>query len=650
MARYPAVGSELVEDDHGNPIAATIYVYDLTGALVTLTADGGGAKANPIIVGSDGLFYFNATDGVYLLEVHAGGKVKTVIVPVGIGAEAFKGDPGSPSEGFSTRAALAAALNSATSLDDFYLSEAGREGKFIYSSANLSAKVTSDPLQGMYIAKASDPTGASGAAVRVWTPGEYIASWWGVKADAAWNGTIYTGTGDTAAIQAGWNYVGAQGGGRIIYAPRPHLIDGPLLETSASNAQLILPKVLAPGIEMKLVLDCPFPAPVGQSAVGAIFCSNLTAGTGAVIGVCTSNASGVSNLDVDLSAITVRIPQNTTISGIDLSYVHSSKPGRVDVPNAFTGSGLTFHFTVAEPTHNTNYGIKGPLNGICDRMDLSAAVVVGCYWGIRISELTVAGGGAGAQVAACKTAYIAAAGSHSSCLGYTLVTSCQNTLFVDGECEINDSHFEEEHNDPAAAGPSWLPAAGAGGRIDFDDAGNHLRGKGNTWQMLEGATFPFVVNGAQNFEIKRVRREAAPVIGALFSTIIPLTNASSFFEILGQFGGRPWLSLVMDQASTTGTIGNVSFANGLTGHDNLILAQVAAACDGAVDKGLIAWATAKAGTLTQYLHLDSNGFLVFDVLPKSAANDAAAAALTPPVPVGGVYHNTTAGALRARLS
>jgi hypothetical protein len=59
------------------------------------------------------------------------------------------------------------------------LSERGREGLFVFSTLNHSANVTADPYQGIYIAPASAPTGASGAWVRVVTDNTYQASWFG---------------------------------------------------------------------------------------------------------------------------------------------------------------------------------------------------------------------------------------------------------------------------------------------------------------------------------------------------------------------------------------------------------------------------------------------------------------------------------------
>jgi hypothetical protein len=59
------------------------------------------------------------------------------------------------------------------------LTESGREGNFVWSSANLSTFVSADPLQGIYVAPASDTTGASGAWVRKFS-GPVDPTWFGV--------------------------------------------------------------------------------------------------------------------------------------------------------------------------------------------------------------------------------------------------------------------------------------------------------------------------------------------------------------------------------------------------------------------------------------------------------------------------------------
>ncbi|HEX5257588.1 MAG TPA: hypothetical protein VFW35_02270 [Sphingomicrobium sp.] len=92
-----------------------------------------------------------------------------------------------------SRAALA---NLGSSQASAYLEETGREGTFVWSSANNSANVTADPQQGIYVAPASDPTGASGAWVRKFS-GALDIRWFGGAGDAFAPGT---GTSNTAAL------------------------------------------------------------------------------------------------------------------------------------------------------------------------------------------------------------------------------------------------------------------------------------------------------------------------------------------------------------------------------------------------------------------------------------------------------------------
>ncbi|MDB5584323.1 MAG: hypothetical protein JWR80_9499 [Bradyrhizobium sp.] len=78
-----------------------------------------------------------------------------------------------------------------------YLSEAGREGVFVFDASNLSAFVTADTAQGLYVAPSSDTTGASGAWVRKYT-GFWDIRWFGALA----NDSAYAGTDSYAAINA----------------------------------------------------------------------------------------------------------------------------------------------------------------------------------------------------------------------------------------------------------------------------------------------------------------------------------------------------------------------------------------------------------------------------------------------------------------
>lgn len=76
------------------------------------------------------------------------------------------------------RAALAAYSATTTA----YLREAGREGMFVWNSADLSANVSADARQGLYVAAATDPTGRSGSWVRKY-PGGVNVKWFGATGD-----------------------------------------------------------------------------------------------------------------------------------------------------------------------------------------------------------------------------------------------------------------------------------------------------------------------------------------------------------------------------------------------------------------------------------------------------------------------------------
>lgn len=73
MPRY----TDQVFDEYNRPVeGAAIYVFTPAGAIVALTDDGGFALANPVLTDSDGIFYFNAPDGEYELEVRFSGQLE----------------------------------------------------------------------------------------------------------------------------------------------------------------------------------------------------------------------------------------------------------------------------------------------------------------------------------------------------------------------------------------------------------------------------------------------------------------------------------------------------------------------------------------------------------------------------------------------
>src|SRR6185295_6268666 len=94
-----------------------------------------------------------------------------------------------------SRVALATAASTAVPA---LLTELGREGLFRFDGSNLSAAVAADPRQGVIVAPASAPTGASGAWVRTFS-GAVNVRWFGAKGDDT--------TDDGPAFAAALNYL-----------------------------------------------------------------------------------------------------------------------------------------------------------------------------------------------------------------------------------------------------------------------------------------------------------------------------------------------------------------------------------------------------------------------------------------------------------
>jgi hypothetical protein len=100
------------------------------------------------------------------------------------------------------------ALAALSTLTPAYLKESGREGIFVWSSASLSAQVTADPRQGVYVAPASETSGAAGAWVRRYS-GDLNVKWFGAKGDRS--------VDDYAAFAAAVALLGNPGG--AIFVP-----------------------------------------------------------------------------------------------------------------------------------------------------------------------------------------------------------------------------------------------------------------------------------------------------------------------------------------------------------------------------------------------------------------------------------------------
>jgi hypothetical protein len=162
--------------------AASLYADESATPIVSVSG-----LADAALVDSDGNASFFIVGGTYHLDIYATDGTTFIRRIESIPMVDF-----TVSAGFvADRTELAA--KSAGPGDAFTLTESGREGTFVFSSSDLSALVTADTAQGIYVAPASDTTGASGAWVRKFS-GPAESTWFGVStsATAAANVTAFT--------------------------------------------------------------------------------------------------------------------------------------------------------------------------------------------------------------------------------------------------------------------------------------------------------------------------------------------------------------------------------------------------------------------------------------------------------------------------
>lgn len=120
-----------------------------------------------------------------------------------------------------SREALAAVVDSSKPA---LLQESGREGLFLFETADLSSKVALDRQQAVYVAPSFDPSGASGAWVRQFS-GPLISSWFGAVGDGV--------ADESASIQAALDYLEGAGGGEIRMTKGSFIVSGTLLVLGA---------------------------------------------------------------------------------------------------------------------------------------------------------------------------------------------------------------------------------------------------------------------------------------------------------------------------------------------------------------------------------------------------------------------------------
>jgi hypothetical protein len=159
---------DFVLSTEGRPLSgASVLVKLQNGDPATLyAADGESTVSNPVYTDSLGYFLFYALVGKYDLEISKHGQATRTLQDVGVGSGTVTG-------GLQSYLELSS-LSTGSLADGVLVSLAGRAvpadgggGQFSWDSSDLSDEVAADTESGMYVAPDSDPTGASGAWVRL---------------------------------------------------------------------------------------------------------------------------------------------------------------------------------------------------------------------------------------------------------------------------------------------------------------------------------------------------------------------------------------------------------------------------------------------------------------------------------------------------
>jgi len=165
-----------------------VRLTDANGNGVSLYSDGNGTPiinasgiADAAKVDDNGNASFYVQPGEYNLNVYAAdaSTLYQTISSIPMGLNTITLASGSAA---STRSQLAD-IELPVAGQSALLTESGREGMFVFDSADHSADVAGDSDQAIYVAPSSDPTGASGAWVRKFT-GQVSPQWFGAAPEA----------------------------------------------------------------------------------------------------------------------------------------------------------------------------------------------------------------------------------------------------------------------------------------------------------------------------------------------------------------------------------------------------------------------------------------------------------------------------------
>jgi hypothetical protein len=299
---------------------------------------------------------------------------------------------------------------------------------------------------------------------------------------------------DTASVQAAITAV-AGIGGKILFPTGRVWINGPALNTSGSNAAVILPSVALNGsfegatlvtilVEGIVPPSDPYVSS-GASQVGTIWERQES---GFIIGGSNGNTTGFTAIDFRVKDLTLRNQNNPIGSGLNCGYVSECY-----VEDALTDVDVSNRFSTAQPTTATAVGIIMPLINNQNQSYLRNVVVTGYYKGIEHSEHLV---GDNVTISMCVQGLVPLASNHPSYISrlaswwnnYDIYPTGASSYLDIGELAIEASN--------GSLAPAWTGHADS-----IYDPNNYLFG-GTVYQEIQSGTAApaaWVANGGGNF-------------------------------------------------------------------------------------------------------------------------------------------------------
>lgn len=299
-------------------------------------------------------------------------------------------------------------------------------------------------------------------------------------------------TDDTAAIQAALTAIETAGSGVVFFPNGVYIIGGALQDTSWSNSQLILPKIISTAGQISIKLVGEFPplqtmSPSGSIVTptyGSILKSTLSSGNGSLLGVRTSNGvQNISFIDVSIENMGFRMVANPSNSCLDLGNVPTIK-----LNNVVVDTGQYVCTSVTQPTTITSYGIIPPRNANAEISILNHVNVIGFCSGVMWNELLYA---ESLSLWACTVGARVPQATHPSFGNRVLMLLCPTPIKITGDhyLRINQLDIEQSYS------TNWY------GRVyDIDDASNLGHGV-IEWRTVKtgvGTDHDFTLNGGTN--------------------------------------------------------------------------------------------------------------------------------------------------------